>query len=229
VLPSGLKKNFQELNIKFKSNIMKPLRLLAVFLVPMGLIIAAVPQNKTKQNRLNADDLVNELASGSQYMEPETIADMLVAKDPSFRLIDVRSQDDFEKYSLTGAVNIPLPELLSEQNAGILSDEVKTNVFYSNGSSDANEAWMLARQLGYENCYVLRGGLNYWFEAILNPPKPSSLNADDEIARYDFRVSASQALGGGNAVQAASPESDKQAPAAKPKPASKKKKAAGGC
>jgi rhodanese-related sulfurtransferase len=160
-------------------------------------------------------------------MEPESVADMLVSKDPSLRLIDVRSQEAFEKYSLPGAVNVPLTEFLSEENEDILADQMKTNVFYSNGSSDANQAWMLARQMGYENCYVLRGGLNYWFEAILNPQKPSSANADDELAKYDFRVGTSQALGGGSAVQAA-PETQKQASSA-PKPVAKKKKASGGC
>jgi rhodanese-related sulfurtransferase len=194
----------------------------------MGLIIAAVPQNKTKQNRLNANDLITEISSGSQYMEPESVADMIVAKDPSLQLIDVRSSEAFEKYSLPGSINIPLPELLSEQNTDILSDGIITHVFYSNGSSDANEAWMLARQMGFENCYVLRGGLNYWFEAILNPQKPSSLSSDDELAKYDFRVAASGAMGGGNVVQAA-PESPKQPSAAPSKPSSKKKRAAGGC
>jgi rhodanese-related sulfurtransferase len=207
---------------------MKPRTLLAVFLIPMGLIIAAVPQNKTKQNRINANNLVTEISSGSQYMEPETVAEMILAKDPSLRLIDVRGSDVFEKYSLPGSINIPLPDLLSEQNEDILADGIKTNVFYSNGSSDANEAWMLVRQMGYENCYVLRGGLNYWFEAILNPQKPSSLSADDELAKYDFRVGVSGLLGGGNVVQAA-PETPKQSTTASSKPSSKKKRAAGGC
>ena len=43
------------------------------------------------------------------------------------------------------------------------------NVFYSNGSVYANEAWMITRQLGYENNFVLEGGLNYWFGNILSP------------------------------------------------------------
>jgi len=39
---------------------MKPLRLLALFIIPMGLIIAAVPQNKTKPYKLTADQLLDE-------------------------------------------------------------------------------------------------------------------------------------------------------------------------
>jgi hypothetical protein len=87
---------------------------------------------------------------------------------------------------------------------------------------------MVTRQLGYKNNYVLEGGLNYWFEAILNPTKPSSTSADEEFAKYDFRLSAGKALGGGLAVQA-----NQNQVSASPKPAlqtaPKKKKAAGGC
>jgi len=207
---------------------MKPRVWLALFIIPMGLIIAAVPQNKTKPYKLTADELLAEVNTRSQYVTPETVADMLVNKDPSLRLIDVRSQDEFEKFSLPGAINIPASDLLSEQYADILNQDVKMNVFYSNGTLSANEAWMVTRQLGYTNNFVLEGGLNYWFDSILNPQKPASTSPDEEFAKYDFQKSAGMALGGGAPVQAAQ---DNGSPSPKPaiKPAAKKKKAAGGC
>jgi sulfur-carrier protein adenylyltransferase/sulfurtransferase len=207
---------------------MKPRVWLALFIIPMGLIIAAVPQNKTKPYKLTADELLAEVNTRSQYVTPETVADMLVNKDPSLRLIDVRSPDEFEKFSLPGAINVPASDLLSEQYADILNQDVKMNVFYSNGTLSANEAWMVTRQLGYTNNFVLEGGLNYWFDSILNPKKPESTNPDEEFAKYDFRKSAGMALGGGAPVQATQENS---ASSAKPaiKPAGKKKKAAGGC
>ena len=207
---------------------MKPLRLLALFIVPMGLIIAAVPQNKTKPYKLTADQLLSEANSRTQYISPETVADMIIKKDPSFQLIDVRGQDDFEKFSLPGAINIPVSDLLSEKYTDILNQDVKMNILYSNATITANEAWMITRQLGYKNNFVLEGGLNYWFDAILNPQKPAATSPDEEFAKYDFRVSAGKALGGGTAVQAAPTASTETA---KPsiQAATKKKKAAGGC
>jgi rhodanese-related sulfurtransferase len=207
---------------------MKPRTLLALFIIPMGLIIAAVPQNKTKPYKLTAEELLSEVNSRTQYVTPDAVADMIINKDPSLRLIDVRSQEEFEKYSLTGAINIPLTDLLSEEYADILHQDILMNIFYSNGTITANEAWMVTRQLGYSNNFVLEGGLNYWFEAILNPQKPASTSPDEEFAKYDFRKSASQALGGGLTVQATP---DNNAPPSLPmiKPAAKKKKPAGGC
>jgi rhodanese-related sulfurtransferase len=207
---------------------MKPLQLLAIFVIPMGLIIAAVPQNKTKPYKLTADQLLGEANTRTQYIAPETVADMIVKKDPSFQLIDVRGQDDFDKFSLPGAINIPVADLLSDKYTDLLNQDVKMNIFYSNGTINANEAWMITRQLGYKNNFVLEGGLNYWFETILNPQKPATTSPDEEFAKYDFRLSAGKALGGGAAVQTAQTQSSATSkPAVQAVP--KKKKAAGGC
>jgi sulfur-carrier protein adenylyltransferase/sulfurtransferase len=209
---------------------MKPLVILATFIIPLGLIIAAVPQNTTKPYKLTADQLLGEVNTRTQYVAPDVVADMLIKKDPTLQLIDVRSKDEFEKYHLEGAINIPINDLLSEDNSVILDQETKMNVLYSNGTITANEAWMITRQLGYKNNFVLEGGLNYWFDAIMNPQKPASTSSDEEFAKYDFRKAAGSALGGGNAA-ALTPQENTAAASMKPliKTAPKKKKAAGGC
>jgi rhodanese-related sulfurtransferase len=206
---------------------MKPRSLLALILITMGIIIAAVPQNRTRPYKLTANDLLGEVTTRTQFITPDVVADMIIKKDPSLRLIDVRSQDEFEKYSLEGAINIPITDLLSDEYTDVLNQDIKMNIFYSNGTLTANEAWMITRQLGYHNNFVLEGGLNYWFDEILNPKEPSSTSPDEEFAKYDFRKSASQALGGGLTVEAAPSMSAPVKPAITAVP--KKKKAAGGC
>ncbi|BAX81524.1 rhodanese-like domain-containing protein [Labilibaculum antarcticum] len=206
---------------------MKMRLIIASVLIPLGIIIAAVPENKTKQFRLTAGELLNEVREGTQFISTDQIADMLVQKDPSLQLIDVRTQDEYEKYSLPGSVNVPLSDLLSEEWKDFLDQGVKMNVFYSNGNLKANEAWMLTRQLGFKNNYVLQGGLNYWAETIMNPTAPKSVLADDEIAKYDFRKGASMALGGGSSVVSSSNETKSVKPPIVRK--KKKKRVAGGC
>lgn len=207
---------------------MKSLKLLALILVPLGIIIAAVPADRTKQFRLTADELLQEAGAGAQFISPDVVADMLVKKDPSLQLIDVRTPEEFDAYSLPGAINIPLSNLLSDEYSDILNQEAKMNVFYSNGSVFANEAWMITRQLGYENNYVLEGGLNYWFGNILSPTAPSQTSPDEEFAKYDFRKSAAAALGGGGVV--ATESSAPSVKAVRPAVTARaKKKPSGGC
>ena len=202
--------------------------ILAAAVIPLGLIIAAVPENTTRPYKLTAEELLNEVSEGQQFMSPDEVAHMIISKDPSLQLIDVRSAAEYEKFSLPGAINIPLENLLSDDYTDILNQDIKLNVFYSNSSNHANQAWMITRQLGYHNNYVLQGGLNYWAETIMNPEKPAEGSPNEEFAKYDFRKGASEALGGGTAVSASSTIN---APAAKPPivKSKKKKGVQGGC
>lgn len=207
-----------------------PRILITVVLLSLGLIIAAVPKNTTTPYKLSAEQILDELKSGTQYLEPEQVAQMLIEKDPFLQLIDIRPQNEFEKYSLPGAVNVPLDNLLSPDYEDFFDQDIKINVLYGNGTTQANEAWMLLRQLGYNNLNVLRGGLNYWTETILNPLPPSTLSPNDDVARYNFRKGAGQALGAGlessGTAREATPSSNKPPT---PKKTGKKKKVAGGC
>ena len=209
---------------------MKPLHYLTLVLLIMAVIIAFVPQNTTRPYKLTATRLLEEIRSGTQFISPDEVADKIIKKDPSIQMIDVRNPREFDQFSLPGAINIPLQDILSENNVDILNQGTKMNIFYSNGSTESNEAWLLTRQLGYQNNYVLQGGLNYWLETVLNPLKPGSLSSNDEIAKYDFRKAASMALGGGD-VTTLAPASGSSPATPKPGvvPVKKKKKAAGGC
>lgn len=206
---------------------MKPRLILASVIIPMGLIIAAVPENTTKPYKLTADQLLEEVKSGTQFISSDEVADMLVKKDPSLQLIDVRSADEFEKFSLPNAINIPLADILNDQWADYVNQDTKLNVFYSNSSNDANQAWMITRQLGYQNNLVLQGGLNYWSETIVNPQEPATTSPNEEIAKYNFRKGAGAALGGAADNTTAAAETKSNAPAIQKKP--KKKTAQGGC
>ena len=205
---------------------MKPRVILTSIVIGLGLIIAAVPQNKTHVYKLTPKQLLEESKTKMKYYSPDEVAALLVNKDPSIQLIDVRSQGDYDKFHLPGAINIPLPDLLNEEYADIINQDVKQNIFYSNGTVDANDAWMITRQLGYLNNYVLMGGLNYWAETIMNPVHPANTSPDEEIAKYQFRMGASEALGGAQLQEST------ESPVTVDKPIIKrpaKKRVQGGC
>lgn len=207
--------------MKMKSRI-----ILAGFILPLAFVIAAVPSNTTKQYRLTAGELLEEVVGYEPYIHPDEIAHMLIQNDPSLQLIDVRTPDEYDNFSLPGAINIPISELLSDKYEEVIHQHEKMNVFYSNGTLKSNEAWMITRQLGYENNYVLQGGLNYWAEVIMNPVPPSQVSPDEEIAKYNFRKGASQALGGGTETNTATTSVTTKPIITKKKD---KKRVAGGC
>ena len=154
---------------------MTPRIKLTTVLLGFGLIIAFVPENTTKPFRLTASEMLNEVQYGTELIHPDELADWLINNDPSIQLIDIRSADEFDNFHLDGAINIPLNQILDDEWVDFLDQDIKMNILYSNGTTRAHEAWMISRQLGYENNTVLMGGLNYWTETILNPNKPNPL------------------------------------------------------
>jgi rhodanese-related sulfurtransferase len=208
---------------------MRPLYKLALGLIPLGILIAAIPDNKVVVEKSNPQQILAEMKDGSQLVTTDVVADMLVKKDPSLQLIDVRSQAEFEQFHLPGAINVPMDNLLSEENSALFDQDVKMNVLYSNGTTAAGQAWVLLRQQGYKSLYILQGGVNYWAETILSPAQPSATASDDELAKYDFRKAAGGVLGGGVPITAATGVSAPGPSAPKAGAAPKKKRAAGGC
>ena len=206
---------------------MKARLILAAVIIPLGMIIAAVPENTTKPYKLTAEDLLMEVKEGTQFISPDEVVHMIISKDPSLQIIDVRSADEFDKFSLPNAINIPLSDILSSDWEAYINQDVKLNVFYSNGNTSANQAWMITRQLGFENNYVLQGGLNYWAESIINPEAPSENSPNDEIAKYNFRKGAGAALGGASLEANSSTSIKSNKPPIKKK--KKKKSVQGGC
>lgn len=214
--------------LKTKNKQMNTRIIITVVFVSLGLILAAIPQNTTLKYKLTADQMLNEANNAVMYYSPDEVAEFLIQNDPSIQLIDVRSPDQFEKYALPKAVNIPLTEILKEEYRDFLYQGAKHNIFYSNGTTDAVKAWMITKQLGWENNYVLQGGLNYFAELIMNPQAPPSTSPNEEIAKYEFRKGAQQALFGNTAIT-----NEAKVETKAPKPPvirkSSKKRVQGGC
>lgn len=206
---------------------LKPRVLLSFIVLLFGLSIAMIPENTTQPYKLSSVDMLDEVQYGAELIHPDELADWLINKDPSIQLIDVRSPEEYEQFSLGNAINIPISDILSDKWVDYLDQGIKINILYSNGSTQSHEAWMILRQLGYENNYVLQGGLNYWVETILNPETPKTTEPDDEIAKYDFRKGASQYFGGAAVSTKSSSSTATKKPVIKRK--TKKKAPEGGC
>lgn len=207
---------------------MKAKHYLAIVFITLGLVIAAIPQNTTHPYKLSPEQLLEQVNSGVQFFSPDLVADMIINEDPSFLLIDVRPQDAYEEFHLPGAINIPMSDILSDEWKAYLNQSSRHNIFYSNSTVMANQAWMITIQLGYKNNYVLEGGLNYWVETIMNPEAPESTSPNEEIAKYNFRKGAGMKLGGAEAV---STDNSNQPLQSLPKivPKVDKKRVQGGC
>ena len=173
--------------------------LLIALVLILSVILLVLPEKKST-DEISPKALLLELKEQTHYKSTDEIADRLINKDPSIFLIDVRMSDAYFEYSLPGAENIPLEDILHPDWADYLDQENREVIFFSNSDVFAEQAWLLARRMGYENLYVMKGGLNQWFETIIQPVAPKETASTSEFDLYDFRKGASIYFCGGQLV-----------------------------
>ncbi len=144
--------------------------------------------NEPKQ--IDPEELLQEIIQPTRYVTTDQVAKMIIQGDPSLMLIDVRSTDEYIEYTLPGAVNIPLEDLLVEDNLLYLGIPGKKVVFVSNDDIKADQAWVLTKRLGYGSTYVLKGGINCWMQTIIDPQQPEETAAATDFETYSFRKGA---------------------------------------
>lgn len=166
-------------------------KVIFAFMLVGAIAVLLLPDFKKQPKVLSEKHLLSELNSVGRYINTDDLAKMLITKDPSLILIDVRSKEEYEHFSLDGAMNIPMEDLLKEDNLAYLDQDVYNTVLYSNGTSLADEAWMIMKSHAYEGNQVLKGGLNKWFKTIIDPEKPDPLADHSERELYEFRKGAS--------------------------------------
>ena len=161
------------------------------------------------------------------HITPEQLGHLIIDKDPGVQVIDIRPNDEYEKFHIGTAINLPFADLFKQESLDQIYRD-KLLVLYSNGETHASQAWVLLRQMGFKDIVILLGGVNYWVDVYSNPKPPTDVYADAELFRYEFLVSAGKSLMGG--VQTETTAAPKiEAPAIKPKPRSKKARKAEGC
>lgn len=203
---------------------------LALILVILAGGLIVLP--KQQQHEGIAPELfVKNMVSTERYINTDVLADRMVNQDPVLLLIDTRTTEEFEKYSLPNAVNIPLSHIFNEELNPYLDQDVYDVVLFSNDNFTADEAWLIGNRMGYERLYVLEGGLNAWFETIIEPELPKETMSREAFELYAFRKAAGKYFGVANDTVEIETEV-KKVPAPKKvvtKPKKKKKMPEGGC
>jgi rhodanese-related sulfurtransferase len=165
---------------------------LSALLLILGLILALLPLRSTRSFSESRDRLVTEILDNNSYLTVDQVARFIVNEDPGVRIIDLRSPEEYMKFSIPGAVNVPWPELPGKDPSIYLgSGEVK-NIFYSNGDLNSNYAVVYAAGLGYGNCFAMKGGMNEWIRTVMNTKFTGGKISARENAVFEARTRASR-------------------------------------
>ena len=205
---------------------MKGLDKFIILIVLVGGIWLVLSSGKPNLHQITPEKMLSCINKQERCVSTDEVAKFIMGKDPSVILVDVRTEEEYKKFSLPGSINIPFDSVLNENFSSYVNQDIYKIIFYSNGNTLADKTWLVCRGLDYKNIYVMTGGLNEWVKTILRPVKPSDTESSDAFAMYEFRKGASKYFGGGGSDGASSSVG---APAPSAPKGHKKKKAGGGC
>jgi rhodanese-related sulfurtransferase len=197
--------------------------LLSVILI-IGLVTYKQPQVSYK---LTVEETLAMLETSQPCISPDEVNSFLKNNDAGFILVDLRSPSAYQKSHIGQAINIPIQEILEKQHLEYFNDlhnQNKTIVLYANDQTDANAAWMVLQQAGFDRFLIMEGGYESVNPVNEEPGMASSFpDHSSEKAAYDFKEIMKSFASPGSARVADNPEPVKLIKKAK------KSTAEGGC
>ncbi|NOY51115.1 MAG: rhodanese-like domain-containing protein [Chlorobi bacterium] len=167
-----------------------------LMLILSGGLFFLPDRDNTKYS--NPEDLMWSIVQPTRFVSTDAVAKMIIENDPSLELIDVRASDEYDEFTLQNAINIPLDSLISDSYQDYLGIDGMNTVFFSNDDIKADQAWVIAKRLGFGNVYVMKGGLNCWMSTIIKPVEPEQTASSEEFELYSIRKGASIYFTGNN-------------------------------
>jgi rhodanese-related sulfurtransferase len=151
----------------------------SVLILSMGLILAILPLSGNRSFIVRPKALLNEVLDEQSYFTVDQVARFIVSEDSTIQIIDLRSPGEFKTMNIPGSINVPYSELLNNDPGTYLKEGPNANILYSNGDIYSNSALAIIKGLNYNNTFVMKGGLNEWFNIVMN----SSFSGDKITAR----------------------------------------------
>jgi len=163
---------------------------LTVIAIVLGLTAFAMPERKEAMLKKYADNnYVNKQTV--KLMDSDELAFMLMDDDSKLQILDFRPQSDFDSLKLPHSHHFELQNLFEKEAHNLLVVKNKKNVFIGANEIESKRAAALASELGYDNVFALKGGMEEFLANTVNysAAAPDSL---DHMAfdTYRFRMQA---------------------------------------
>lgn len=165
---------------------------ISIILVATSLLLVFLPGIGEYSFKEKPGKMVQLINDDDSFVTVDQVAVLLNNDEPTFQLIDLRSEEAFKLFNIPGSINIPFQQFFEKKPETWLYNAETKYIFYGNGDINSNYALVLARGLGYENCFVMKGGLNEWYEKVMNSKFSGEQISPRENALFENRLKARQ-------------------------------------
>ncbi len=130
--------------------------LFLILVIPLvALIILALPGNKSF--RLSGEKVLEQIGQRTHIISVQKFKE-LVAGVPGIQLVDLRDAGDFEQGHLPSALNLPAQNMGAGDFYRFFERKETIHVLYAGETYISERYWILFRQMGMKNLYVLETG-----------------------------------------------------------------------
>lgn len=166
---------------------------LAAFAVFIGLSAFIMPERQEYIIGQASDEKII-----SQYKPKEITIDELAFRimdeERNLQIIDFRSPEKYKEMSLPNSINMTIDNLFTKDATKILLLKNKKRVFIAENEAEEKKAAYIGEKLGFDEIYILKGGLDNFTKNILNFKKPIQINSRQEEVTFSFREKASKKI-----------------------------------
>lgn len=145
-----------------------PTRAATIILLLLSVIgpFSGDPHHRTAAS-VDTRELARIVETEVDHISAPELANWIIQGKTHFRLIDLRTQEEYDTHHLPYAEGVPISGLADH---GLQRNE--TIALYSGGGLHAAQAWMSLKVQRYQGVYMLLWGLDAWSDEVLSPSLP---------------------------------------------------------
>ncbi len=167
-------------------------RKISLLLIMLSLILALLPLTSNRSFTGAPQKLLAGVRSTDASLSVDQVAGYIVNEDSTIQVIDLRPSEKFRKQTIPGAVNVQYKDLISRDPDIWLGRKNIKNVFYSDSDAEQSFALVYARGLGYDNTFVMSGGIGEWMKTIMETKFSGERITARENALFETRRRAAE-------------------------------------
>lgn len=165
---------------------------ISLLLIMLSLILVFLPLTSHRSFTGKPHNLLAGVLSEEAKLSVDKVAEYIVKEDSTIQLIDLRAPEEFRKQTIPGALNVQYRELISRDPGVWLGNKDIKSIFYSDSDAEQSFALVYARGLGYDNVFVMNGGIDAWMKTIVEAKFSGERITARENALFETRRRAAE-------------------------------------
>jgi hypothetical protein len=124
-------------------------------------------------------------------MAVDEFAYRILDNDKRMQIIDFSPESERKNFNLPNSFTFNVDNLFEKDPNKVLALRYKINVFVAGDERTEREMAVVASEMGYDNIYILKGGLQKFKNDVINFKQTNTPKNQEEADTYRFRTKAS--------------------------------------